>query len=159
MNTKIITDNQELIAIIANSQVCNVAFVDGELPYVLPFNFGFHDGSIYLHSAKEGRKIDILKKNNNVCISFQKDEGIKFQDEKVACSYSMYFKSVLVTGKVEFIEDFKDKVDAMNIVMKQYTGKVFDYNTPAIDNVCIMKIKIDKITGKNRGCKPESKKI
>ena len=44
-----------------------LAFVDGDEPYVISMNFGYKDKALYLHSATEGRKIEIIKKNNKVC--------------------------------------------------------------------------------------------
>lgn len=46
-----------------------LAMTDGLNPYIIPLNYGYtyEDGKlvIYFHCAKEGRKLDILKKNNN----------------------------------------------------------------------------------------------
>ena len=50
-----------------------IAMVDGGAPYVVPLNYGYEikDGNLimYFHCAKEGRKIDILKRNNKVCFT------------------------------------------------------------------------------------------
>ena len=45
---------------------------DGGVPYIVPLNYGYEyaDGELtfYFHSAKEGRKLEILKKNPTVCL-------------------------------------------------------------------------------------------
>ena len=104
-------------------------------PYVLPFNFGYKDGEIILHSAQQGKKIDILKNNNNVCVAFSTDYEMRYRDEHVACSYSWKYRSVLAYGKVEFITDFEKKVEALNAVMANYTQRDFKYNSPAVKDV------------------------
>ncbi|PKP05056.1 MAG: MFS transporter [Bacteroidetes bacterium HGW-Bacteroidetes-6] len=142
-----------MIKIIISSKICFLSMADENgMPYNLPFNFGYQDNYIYLHSGLDGKKIDILKNNPNVCIAFSNSEELAYQSEKVACSYFMRYKSVLVFGKVEFIEDYHEKEKALGIVMKQYTGKEdFTYNTPSINNVLCFRVSTENMTGKMMG--------
>lgn len=153
MRTKIVTDERNLIDIIKKSITCYVSMVDEHgFPYVLPFNFGFKNNFIFLHSGNEGRKIDILRKKPNVCIAFSNSEELAYQDENVACSHFMKYRSVLVYGKVKFIKNKEDKIEGMNIVMKQYTGREdYRYSDPAINNVLVFSVEIEKMTGKIMG--------
>ncbi len=147
-----ITSQEEIEAIIAKCDVCYVGLADTDgTPYVLPMNFGYKDGIIYLHSGREGRKIDILERNNHICITFCSDRVLSYQSEQVACSYTMKSKSVIVQGTVSFEEDFDKKVDALNIFMKHYSDKEFKYSDPAINNVKIWKVKVNNITSKAFG--------
>lgn len=152
MRSRMTFDKLEIREIIDKCDTCYLGMVDLEgLPYVLPFNFGFEDGVIYLHSAKEGRKMDIIAHNPNVCVAFSTDHKLYFRHETMACSYGMDYRSVLAFGNIVFIEDFDEKVRVMNIIMRKYTGKEFPYNAPAINNVAIYKVAISKIEGKVSG--------
>jgi len=143
---------QEINEIIDKCDACYLGMVDEQgLPYVLPFNFGYEDGIIYLHSAQTGRKIDIIRKNPNVCVAFSTDHKLFFRHEPVACSYGMDYRSVLAYGKIVFIEDFDEKVRILNIIMRKYAGNDFSYNPPAVNNVAIFKVEISKIEGKISG--------
>lgn len=146
-----IEEQSKIDKIIRNARVCTLSLCDGDKPYAVPMNFGYKDGIIYLHSSPAGKKFDVLEKNNNVCISFYVDEALNIRHENVACSYSMKFKSVLAFGKLEDITDHDKKVEGMNEVMKQYTGRTFSYNTPAIRGVRVMKVNVDQFTAFNRG--------
>jgi nitroimidazol reductase NimA-like FMN-containing flavoprotein (pyridoxamine 5'-phosphate oxidase superfamily) len=139
--------------IIRKCQYCTMAMVDQQnQPYVLPMNFGYADGVVYLHSAPEGKKVDILRNNNRVCLAFSTDHELKHQHEEVACSYSMKYRSVLVYGKVEFIDDPGEKRRVLNILMKQYTGRDdFSYHEPAIKNVLVYQVKAVKMEGRAYG--------
>lgn len=149
MRTRFIQTQEEIDAIIAKCDVCYVGMTDTEgFPYVIPFNFGYKDGIIYLHSAQHGKKIDILKKNPSVCIVFSTDHILKFQSEQVACSYSMHYRSVQAFGKVEFVEDTEKKVEILNIVMSNYTDRNFNYNAPSLREVCTYKVNIERFSGK-----------
>ncbi len=144
---------KEVEPIIKACDVCHVAMVDkNNKPYVLPFNFGYHEGVIYLHSDPKGNKIDILKNNPNVCINFTTDHELFHITEGVACSYGMRYKSVLVNGEVEFIESTKAKIEALNIFMGQYVKKQeFCYSDAAVENVCVFTVKLDDFIGKTYG--------
>lgn len=146
------TDFRIVEAIITKTKVCHVAFSDGVKPYVIPFNFGYHDKILYIHSAPEGRKMEILKKNKNVCVSFDTDCELYIRNEEVACSYSMTFKSVVADSEVEFISDAGQKIEALKLIMKQYTGRDdFTFNMPAINNVAVMRINIAGATARVKG--------
>jgi len=152
MHSNCFTDKNAIESIIRDCQVCYVGMVDCDnSPYVVPFNFGYEDGYIYLHSAREGRKMDILKKNNRVCVVFSTGHELRHQSEGVACSYSMKYMSVMAFGYVEFIEDYDQKVEILNKVMMHYTSKEFTYNAPSIREVSTYRVVINEITGKKLG--------
>ena len=80
MRAKIITLQRDIDEIIAKCDVCYVGMVDETgAPYVVPFNFGYEDGVIYLHSSHTGLKIDILKKHPEVCVVFSADHMLRAQ--------------------------------------------------------------------------------
>ena len=55
MKTIAITDAAEIEAIIRKCPYCTVGITDPEgNPYVVPMNFAYRDGIIYLHSGPEG---------------------------------------------------------------------------------------------------------
>jgi len=151
MKARIITSQAEIDEIIGKCEACYVGMADEGQPYVLPFNFGYHEGVIYLHSAQEGKKINILKKNNRVCIVFSTDHVLRFQSEQVACSYGMKYRSVLAYGRVEFIQDTAEKILALDHFMKHYTQRSFTYNDPAVQNVLVYRVVVEKFEGKAYG--------
>ncbi len=143
---------QEIENIILSSNTCSLAMIDNNEPYCVPMNFGYDNGIIYFHGSRVGRKIDVLKKNPNVCVSFYSDESLNIRHENVACSYSMRYKSVLVTGKITFVEGNDKKAEYLNIIMQNYTNRNdFKYSKPALDNVCVYYLALDNFTAYKRG--------
>lgn len=120
-------------------------------PYVIPMNFGYGEGVIYLHSSRSGKKIELLKQKPAVCISFSTDHQLRWQNETVACSYGMRYRSVLAYGKAEFIEDIEEKRYALTKIMAQYSGRNFTFNDPAVRDVAVFKVKVDKMDGRVYG--------
>jgi len=152
MNTKVIEKQEEIDRIISKCEVCNLAMIDQQgMPYVIPMNFGYDQHTVYLHSSREGKKIGILGNNKNVCLSFSTDHELRFQSENVACSYGMRYRSVLIFGQVEFIEDYDAKIKALNIIMKNYTDREFKYNAPAVKDVFVFKVMVRKMEGRVHG--------
>lgn len=152
MRTRVTTDKIEIKQIIDKCDVCFLGMSDeNNIPYVLPFNFGYENDTIYFHSAPEGKKIDVLRQNPEVCVAFSTDHKLFYRNEDVACSYGMQFRSVVAHGKISFIDDFDEKQKVLNIIMRKYTGKDFSYNAPAVTNVAIYKVEVTKIEGRLSG--------
>jgi uncharacterized protein len=152
MGNRLSNEPQEVRQIIEKCDVCYVGMIDTEgNPYVLPFNFGYDDGVLYLHSAGEGKKIDALRRNPRVCVAFSTDHKLFHRHEPVACSYGMRYRSVLLHGSIEFIDKYEEKERVLNVIMRKYTGRDFSYNAPAVNNVCVYRVNISLMEAKENG--------
>lgn len=145
---KDIEDIKDIEAVIIKAKVCHMGMIDGDKPYVLAFNFGYKDKTIYLHTRNVGKKLEVLKKNKNVCIEFDVDHDLFFRDENVACSWRMRYRSVLANGKAVFVDDFDEKVEGLKIFMEKYSDKEFQFSKPSVNNVNIIKIEVEEFTGR-----------
>ncbi|MCK5541376.1 MAG: pyridoxamine 5'-phosphate oxidase family protein [Desulfobacterales bacterium] len=146
---KEITDIKGIEEIITKAKVCRLAMSLNDCPYVVPVCFGYKDEIIYFHSAKKGKKVDILKQNNKVCFEFDIDHEL-VESEK-GCNWGMNFKSVIGFGKTYFIENPEEKQKALDIIMQQYTTKHFKFPAKQLNNTLVWKIDIEQITGKKSG--------
>lgn len=153
MRTIYIEDRAEIDEIIKACKTCFLAMAVDNVPYVLPMNFALDGDSIIMHSAPEGRMWETIKTNPQVCINWTLGEDLAYQDVQVGCSYRVKSKSVLVEGSVEFIDDFDEKYRCLSLLMGQYSKREFKFGTPAVKNVGIFKVPIDKISAKHFGTK------
>lgn len=152
MVTITIEEREFIETTIKQCKECFVGMIDTDgLPYVIPMNFGYKNDVIYLHSGPDASSVKNITANPNVCITFCTDNKLTHQNEEVACSYRIQGSSVICRGKVSFEEDYEAKVEALNILMQQYTNRPFKYSEPAIKNVKIWKVEIDKVSGKKFG--------
>lgn len=151
--TEIISNPDAVKDIILSSHVCHVGMITEQgVPYVIPMNFGYDDGIVYLHSANEGKHISALMNSPAVCITFITQGKLRYQHPDMACSYSMKAKSVLVNGDVEFIDSPDKKREALNIIMQHYTGrKDFAYSLPSLLNTKVWKVIPKETTAKSFG--------
>ncbi len=149
-NDKQIEDRDILHDILQGNSVCRIALADNNIPYIIPMNYGYHEQKIYLHSAKEGRKIDIIKKNNTVC--FEITDSVEIVASDTACGYGTKYRSVIGHGKAVAVTANDKKIEALKIIMKQHTGSAdWDFKESVIDKICVFEIIIESITGKKSG--------
>ena len=147
---KQVTDIAILEGILARAEVCRIAMCDGTVPYLVPVNFGYRDRSIFIHSAREGRKIDILRKNNRVC--FEVDTDVEILKGNAACDWGARFQSVIGTGTAHFIEEISEKMDALDVIMRKYSGTGgHAYDDRRVNAISVIRIDIEEMTGKKSG--------
>ena len=149
---KEIKDKNCIKWILETAKVCRIALCDNETPYIVPMNFGFKENNLYLHSAREGLKIDMIRKNNRIC--FEADIETEIVTADNACSWGMKYYSIIGFGNAHFIKDTCEKEDALNIIMQKYShksDKSFEYLKPALDKTTVIKVEIESLTGKKSG--------
>lgn len=139
----------EIENVLARATVCRLAMCENNQPYVIPLCFGYKDNALYLHCSREGRKLDILKKNNNVCFEIDIEHEIIKAGQ--ACDWGMKYKSVIGFGKAMFIKDFEQKCKALDIIMQPFSKDTFEYPANAIENTVVIKVQIESMTGKKSG--------
>lgn len=157
MRTHFIEERSQIDEILKQCKTCFVAMSLDDIPYLLPMNFAIEGDRVILHSAQSGRMWDTIKKNPRVCINWNLGEELAWQDEQVGCSYRVKSKSVIVEGTAEFVDDLEEKERLMKQFMTQYSDLPFKFNAPAIRNVGVILVHIDKLTAKEFGAKATSK--
>lgn len=147
---KEITDIALIEDILNKAQVCRIAMCKHNTPYIVPMNFGYKEGILYFHSAKEGKKIDLLKENP--IASFEVETDLELVKNEKACNWGMKYFSVIGSGEVVFIESTTGKVQALDVIMEKYAGeKKFEFPESALSGIEVFQIKIVHMTGKKSG--------
>lgn len=154
-----VTEKAELIEILNRCKVCRVAIYDQPFPYIVPLNYGYEVKDdifyIYLHCAKVGKKIDLLRKHPHVCLEMDGAHQLTASGDQ-ACDYSYYYESIIAAGIAEFIENNDEKRHGLSCLMKQQTGKVFtEFAQPGVDAVAVIRVTIQKISGKHHTAMPK----
>jgi len=149
---KEITDNQLIESIIKQSLVCRLALSKDNMPYLVPVSFGYNGKSLYVHTAKEGKKIDYLSANSRVCFEF--DINVKtIEHESIACKWTTSYQSVIGFGKMIEITDLNEATYALNQIMLHYSGKEWELTEKMLNTVKLWKIEIEEMTGKESAMK------
>ena len=142
-----IRDPALIEAILSGAQICRVAMMDGERPYVLPFNYGYRDRCIYIHSAPEGKKIELLKRNNAVC--FEVEDHAEVIPADKACAWATRYRSVVGYGTVEIVTAPEEKEEGLRIIMEQHSVKgPFTFEPGPLKRMVILKLSISSLSCK-----------
>jgi len=141
-----IKDRKELEEVISKAEVCRLAMIDDGEPYIVPMNFGYQDGSLFFHCAKEGRKLDVLRRNPSVCFEME-GEAALVRGEK-ACQWSTRFESVIGWGKAVVITDIHEVTEGLKVLMDHYSPGAFDFDPRSLSLTALIRVDIARMTGK-----------
>ena len=111
--------NDECIEILKNEPRGVLSVLgDDDYPYGMPMNFWYceKNGHIYFHGGKSGHKIDALKKHNKVSFCVY-DSGYRNEGE-----WALNIKSVIVFGKMKFVENYNEAIDISRNLSYKYTS-------------------------------------
>lgn len=146
-----IKDFDKILALIENADVVRVAFSSEKYPYIVPLSFGYEvvDGKLtfYFHGAKEGYKLDLLKRNNNVCVEGDLFRGYRPTGHSVTADY----KSFIAFGKMEIVDDLEEKVKGLQLLLDHCKTPDYSARECALrDITAVLKVSVDYITAKQR---------
>ncbi len=149
-----VTDMEEIISILDKAKVLHLGLVDGDEPYVVPMNYGYimEDGklTVYLHGAKVGRKLDLMRANPKVF--FELDCDIVPFEGKTACNYGITYASVMGRGKAVIVDDgnTEEKIKGLKVLMKTQTDRDFEITDKMAGIVSVIRIDVSDFTAKKR---------
>lgn len=146
-----ITDFQEIINIIKQCDVCRIALNDGDVPYIVPLNFGLdvqgEQVFFYFHCAMEGKKLDLIARDNRAAFEMDCDHNFILYEERMSCT--MGYASVMGHGTIETVPE-EDKYQALKILMRQYHAEDFQFNTDMMKVTTVLKMTVTDMTAKRR---------
>ena len=147
-----ITDEKQIMDIMDAGKVLHLGLAVDNDPYVVPMNYGYtrEEGKlvIYLHSAVQGKKLDMIRSNPKVFFEIDCDRT-PFEGE-VPCQYGLSYSSVMGKGVARIVEDVEEKKKAMSILMKTQTGKDFTFEDRLVSIVAVIRIDVAEYTAKHR---------
>lgn len=140
----------EVEELLAGASVGRLGMSNDNQPYVVPVCFVYHDGKIFFHSARQGRKMDFMRANPTVC--FQVDEHSLVSSSK-PCKFTMNYHSVVAVGRVRFLSDSKEKLKILKMLVRKYdTGNLAELlSEKKTRRVEVGEISVSEISGKKNG--------
>ena len=119
---------------------------DGGYPYAVPLSYVYADGAIIFHSAVEGHKVDAIRRDSRC--SFCVIE----QDEIKPAEFTTYFRSVIVFGRIQILEDDNEKVQALRLLGSRYSpgdehGLQHEIDK-SLDHVLLLRLDVEHLSGK-----------
>lgn len=147
---KEIADTAGIEAVLMKARICRLGLIDGDVAYIVPLNFGYRDRSLYFHTAREGKKIDLLRKRGRV--SFEVEADVEIIESKAACGWGTRFRCVMGTGRAEILEDGADREAGLRVLMDHHSpGTEWDFQDASLDKVAVIRLTIEEMSGKKSG--------
>ncbi len=143
-----IKSRQKVIEFLNQEHVGRICSIDKDgFPQIIPMNFVFLDGAIYMHSHTRGEKLDNIKNNNKV--GFEVDRELEFLPSYFthptdAAQADTLYISVVIKGTGIIVNDRTEKTLALNGLMEKYQPEGrYEKLTPdmeVVDEVAIIKV-------------------
>lgn len=146
-----VLDENKILQIIDACDCCRLGLCDEETPYVVPLNFAhcMEKGKhvFYFHSAKEGRKIELIRKNKKA--GFEMDTAHRVHSAMKACGYTFEYQSVIGQGDVELVKTREEKRKALQMIMEHYSGGLdWQFEDQMVDAVEVIRLEVWKLSCK-----------
>lgn len=146
---KAIESKNEIIAVLKGAKYITIAMSVDDEPYLATLSHGYDEEAncIYFHCAQEGKKVDLLKRNNLVWGQAIDDRG--YVDG--ACDH--LFATAQFRGRVTFLQDQEEKKHALGVMIHALESdpeKVIEKQVTksSVQRVNIGRIDIEYMTGK-----------
>lgn len=115
-------------------------------PYCVPLSIVRQDDVVYFHTAKQGRKLDCLRREPRVCIACVGDT------QRLPDKFTTKYESAILEGVAEEVEDEAEKIRALRLLCQRHTPANMENFDQAIARSLavtgIWKIRVDGMTGK-----------
>lgn len=132
-------DEDQARTIIAGKHFAHLGCVlENGKPYVLPVNYLFKNGSIYIHSL-EGKKLEALRATGSACV----------QVEDIRASYK--WKSAIAFGEFEEVLDPAERQGALEELLAHFATLTpvegIEAENSKEEEIVVFRIRVDSITG------------
>lgn len=114
---KAVTDVDKLHAIIDESLIAHIAITNDTGPVVIPMLAWRVDNYVYIHGANNSRLLRSLKQGVQTCLTFTLFDGWVLA--RSAFHHSAHYRSAVVFGQFEVVEDNYEKDRLLNHFIEQ----------------------------------------
>ena len=143
-----ITDKAEIVDVLSRCDTVRIGMRGEEYPYVVPVSFGVEteDGVpvVYFHCAKEGLKVDLLKKDPRVCV----EGDIFIRVERTQRGITARYESVIGFGRCELLTGPADVLHGLRVVTDHYDPGFKVDSCPGLERLYVGRITLASLTGK-----------
>lgn len=161
---RVCTDEAKIGRFLREAQTGYLGLSLGDRPYVVPMNYVWHKGAIYVHGAEEGRRAHYLRGNPNAC--FTVSESFGTMTSPVPAHTDTAYMSVVIDGTASFVTDLDEATDAMQAMLDKYVPGFYDqplarshvdkYRSSLGGKTAIMRLDPIEITAKENAAKDEA---
>ncbi len=113
-------DRNAINQILDEAFICHVGFVVDGQPFVIPTSYGRDGDNLYIHGSAASRMLRQMSQPAPVCVTVTLLEGLVLA--RSVFNHSMNFRSVVVLGKAQLIDDPAEKLAALRALSEHPAG-------------------------------------
>ena len=117
-------------------------------PYIVPMNHAYVGGKILFHCALEGKKLDCIRANPNVCYTVARQPGT-VQPHPGGSPCHVDSDSVICMGEARIVEDLKERADVLNRFNRAFRPDAKDQSPERVAGCAAVEITIREMTGRH----------
>ena len=145
-------DRPTVNAILDEALVCHVGFVVDEQPFVIPTIHARVGDHVYVHGSAASRMLKTLRGGVRVAVTATLVDGLVLA--RSAFHHSMNYRSVVVLGTAEAVEDPKEKWDALHAIVEHVApGRWAEVREPTDKEMAatlVLRVPIEEASAKVR---------
>ncbi|MDP6339603.1 MAG: pyridoxamine 5'-phosphate oxidase family protein [Candidatus Marinimicrobia bacterium] len=145
-------DKKTIYPIIDEALYCHVGINHNGNPVVIPTIHTRQDNTLYIHGSAASRLLKSIPGENNICVTITLLDGIVLA--RAAFHHSLNYRSVVIFGKGDIVDDPQEKWDALKIVSDHLIpGRWEDARQPnqkELDATTVISISLEEASAKVR---------
>jgi nitroimidazol reductase NimA-like FMN-containing flavoprotein (pyridoxamine 5'-phosphate oxidase superfamily) len=140
--------------------LCHIGFIYEGYPVVIPTLYGCKNDQLYIHGATSSRLLKTLQKGPEVSVAVTLVDGIVLA--RSAFHHSMNYRSVVLFGKAEPVQEDQKKLEALKVISEQVVPgrweEVRSPNAKELKATTVLSIPIKEVSAKVRTGPPVDEK-
>lgn len=146
-----ITNPEQIMDILKTHNLLRLGLCKNNQPYIVPMNFGFaqKQGKLYLymHGAGQGKKIDYIQANPNVC--FEMDQNHQIVQDASPQNWTAHYTSIVGFGKIKILTQAEEKLAGLSALMLHcgYKGPL-SLPQSMLAQTCVLQLTVEEISAK-----------
>lgn len=156
MKSRICHDTQKIEQFLSKADTGFLGLALNNEPYIVPLNYIWFEGSVYLHGASEGKKVNFIKENKNATFVISKSEGTMVSP--IPAETDTAYLSIMLFGEIQIVNDLREATKAMQALLDKYVTGYYNsplslkhverYRSSLGSTTCIFKLRPNEITAK-----------
>lgn len=143
-------DKTLIYSIVDATEICQIAFIHNNKPFVQPINFGRNSNKLYIHGAHKNRMTTALIETGEVCLNVTLLDGMKLT--RSAFHHSVNYRSVMIFGRVKELIDTKEKLTGLKSIINHFVPNRWENcrppNKKELDATRVLEITIESASAK-----------
>jgi nitroimidazol reductase NimA-like FMN-containing flavoprotein (pyridoxamine 5'-phosphate oxidase superfamily) len=144
-----ISDPAELEDVLQSARYLILGINDDPAPYLVPLFYGYEKGTLYIHCARQGLKLDLIRRNPRVGFALAVEPRIKAGE--TACAFSAESRSIVGRGVAREARDDAERARGLGSLMRHYGWENREYRPDSLARTCILAVDIQEMKGKRIG--------